>query len=60
MGRPPPGVLLTMEATCIMFGVKPLLVADPDTMGKKIQDYFTAAKRSLLNKADKLLTDMQV
>lgn len=36
MGKPPYGVKLTMEATCIMFGIKPDKINDPDTPGKKV------------------------
>jgi dynein heavy chain len=59
LGKPPHGVKLTMEATCIMFGVKPEKVADPDNQGKKINDYFSAAKKTVLKDANKLLQDMQ-
>jgi Microtubule-binding stalk of dynein motor len=36
LGKPPYGVKLTMQATCIMFDVKPDKVADPDAPGKKV------------------------
>lgn len=35
LGKPPYGVKLTMEATCIMFGIKPDKMNDPDHPGKK-------------------------
>lgn len=35
LGKPPYGVKLTMEATCIMFGIKPDKINDPDNPGKK-------------------------
>ena len=57
--KPPAGVKLCMEAVCIMFEVKPVKVADPDTPGKKIDDYFKASQSTVLAKADKLLEDMQ-
>jgi len=52
---PPGGVKLAMEAACIMFEVKPKLVADPNTMGKKIKDFWEPAKSTLLNDANKFL-----
>ncbi|CAM9544257.1 unnamed protein product [Chrysoparadoxa australica] len=59
LGKPPGGVKLTMEALCIMFTIKPEKAADPDNPGKKINDYFAAAKKNLLSNANKLLADMQ-
>lgn len=59
MGRPPAGVRLTMEATCVLFDVKPEKVADPDNPGKKINDYFKAAQKNLLSNANQLLENMQ-
>ncbi|CAN0221029.1 unnamed protein product [Ectocarpus sp. 6 AP-2014] len=65
LGKPPYGVKLTMEATCIMFGIKPDKINDPDNPGKKasreplINDWFGAAKKTLLSNANKLLQDMQ-
>jgi len=56
---PPSGVKLTMEATCIMFGVKPVKIADPDNMGKKISDYWGPAKTTVLANANKLLDDLR-
>jgi len=48
MQRPPPGVKLTMEALCLMFGIKPDKVKDPDGGTKKIDDYWAPAKKDLL------------
>ena len=48
LGRPPIGVVRTLTACCIMFEIKPEMVNDPDNPGKKIKDYFTAAKQNLL------------
>ena len=59
LGRPPAGVILTMEACCIMFEVDPEKIPDPDTPGKKINDYFSSAKKHLLNDAKGLLNNMQ-
>jgi dynein heavy chain len=47
MQKPPPGVKLTMEATCMMFAVKPEKVKDPES-GKKVDDYWGPAKAKLL------------
>jgi len=56
---PPSGVKLTMEACCIMFGVKPVKVNDPDNVGKKLNDYWQAAQKSVLQNANKLLEDLK-
>jgi len=55
---PPKGVKLTMEAACIMFGIKPVMVTDPNKMGAKIKDYWAAAQKSLLQNANQLLQDL--
>eukprot|EP00930_Biecheleria_cincta_P008307 TRINITY_DN10972_c0_g1_i1.p1 TRINITY_DN10972_c0_g1~~TRINITY_DN10972_c0_g1_i1.p1 ORF type:complete len:3080 (-),score=708.03 TRINITY_DN10972_c0_g1_i1:231-8642(-) len=47
MKTPPAGVVLTAQAMCIMFQVKPVKVAAPDGKGK-IDDYWEAAKKELL------------
>merc|ERR1719230_1247386 len=39
LANPPAGVRLTLEATCVMFQVKPVRKNDPNTPGKKIDDY---------------------
>lgn len=56
--KPSLNVVRTLQAVCIMFDVKPLKENDPDNPGKKRDDYFKAAKNSLLNDAKKLLEDM--
>lgn len=56
--KPTYNVVRTMQACCIMFDIKPEKVNDPDNPGKKKDDYFKAAQRSLLNDAKKLLEDM--
>ena len=56
--KPTYNVVRTMQACCIMFDIKPEKVNDPDFPGKKKDDYFKAAQRSLLNDAKKLLEDM--
>ncbi|CAL1134249.1 unnamed protein product [Cladocopium goreaui] len=47
MKTPPAGVVLTAQAMCIMFEVKPVKVAAPDGKGK-VDDYWEAAKKELL------------
>eukprot|EP01041_Mallomonas_annulata_P000971 gene971-1882_t len=59
LGRPPANVIKTLTACCIMFGIKPERVNDPDNPGKKILDYFKASQKNLLASANKLLEDMQ-
>ena len=58
LGRPPVNVVRTLTACCIMFDIKPDMVADPDNPGKKVKDYFKPAQKSLLANANKLLEDM--
>ena len=58
MKNPPHGVRLTMEAACCVFGIKPVVKADPDKPGQKIKDYWESAQKTLLSNAKKLLEDM--
>ncbi len=48
MKSPPAGVKLTMEAVCIMFGIKPVKVSAPDGRGK-VDDYWDPAKKRANN-----------
>jgi len=48
MKTPSDGVKLVMEAVCIMLGVKPKRIPNPNGKGK-INDYWDAAKSNLLN-----------
>ena len=56
--KPPGGVRLTMEAACIMFEIKPVKKNDPENPGKKILDYWDAAKANLLNDAKAMMDNM--
>ncbi|CCI45148.1 unnamed protein product [Albugo candida] len=56
--NPPHGVKLTMEAACIIFGVKPATKVDPEHPGQKIKDYWESAQKTILGNAKKLLDDM--
>merc|ERR1719421_1749992 len=47
MKTPPAGVVLTAQALCIMFGVRPVKVAAPDGKGK-VDDYWEPAKKEVL------------
>mmetsp|Transcript_23863 Transcript_23863/g.43710 ORF Transcript_23863/g.43710 Transcript_23863/m.43710 type:complete len:2143 (+) Transcript_23863:3-6431(+) len=47
MKTPPAGVILTAQAMCIMFEVKPIKVAAADGKGKE-DNYWEAAKKELL------------
>eukprot|EP00392_Amoebophrya_sp_AT5.2_P012743 g12850.t1 len=47
MKTPPAGVILTSQALCYMFGVKPVKVAAPDGKGK-VDDFWEPAKKELL------------
>ena len=57
--KPPAGVKLTMQATCIMFMIKPVMKNDPDNVGKKVKDYWEAAQKSILTDANKLLANLK-
>jgi len=58
LGDPPAGVRLTLEAVCVMFGVKPVKKNDPNNPGKKFDDYWDAAKAGPLSDPKKLLEDL--
>ncbi len=45
MKNPPPGVRLVMEAVCVMKGIKPERITDPN--GKKIDDYWKPSQKIL-------------
>ncbi|KAM9785999.1 dynein axonemal heavy chain 12-like [Neosynchiropus ocellatus] len=47
MKNPPAGVKLVMSAVCVMKEIKPDRVADPNTPGKKIMDYWGPSKKLL-------------
>ena len=59
MKKPPAGVKLTMQATCIMFSIKPVMKNDPDNVGKKVKDYWEAAQKTILTDANKLLANLK-
>lgn len=56
--NPPHGVKLTMEAACIIFGIKPVMKTDPDKAGQKVKDYWESAQKTILGNAKKLMEDM--
>ena len=58
LANPPGGVKLALEVICIMFLVKPVMVADPDKPGKKIADYWKPSQTQVLNDPKKLLDDL--
>jgi len=49
MKKPPPGVKVTMEAVCLMMGVKPDKIKDPEGGTKKVEDYWGPACKQLLS-----------
>ena len=55
---PAEGIVMTMEAMCIMFGVKPIKKNDPNKLGGKIDDYWEPAKNELLKNPKTLLEDL--
>jgi len=58
LANPPSGVKLTMESICIMFGIPPIKKNDPDRPGKKIDDYWEASQKGVLNDPKKLLDSL--
>jgi dynein heavy chain len=58
LANPPAGVKLTMEAVCIMFNIKAVKKNDPNTPGKKIDDWWEAAKQGPLSDPKGLLEDL--
>jgi len=58
LANPPGGVRLACEAVCIMFGMKPVKKNDPNTPGKKIDDYWETSQKELLADPKKLLDQL--
>ena len=56
--KPPAGVKLTAEATCIMFQIKPDRIKDPEGGSKKVNDYFTPAKKGLFADPKKFIQQL--
>ena len=55
LGKPPHGVILTSEACCIMFEIKPDKIKDPEGGTKKVNDYWTPAKTKLFKDPKKFI-----
>ncbi|CAM9108221.1 unnamed protein product, partial [Ectocarpus fasciculatus] len=55
---PPGGVVLTIKVVCIMFDVKPIKKNDPNTPGKKFDDYWEAGQKGLLGDAKAFLASL--
>ncbi|CAE7346204.1 DNAH1, partial [Symbiodinium pilosum] len=53
--NPPAGVRLATEAVCVMFQLKPVKKNDPNTPGKKIDDYWETSQKEILNDPKALL-----
>ena len=56
--KPPDGVRLTIEALCIMFGIKPEKVPNPAGKGPKVDDYWGVGSKEVLGNS-KLLEDLK-
>ena len=50
--------MLTIKVCCIMFDVKPIKKNDPNNPGRKIDDYWEAGQRSLINDAKIFLSNL--
>jgi dynein heavy chain len=57
--NPPNGVRLTLQVACYYFEVKPNKINDPDTPGKKIDDFFSASKEKLLTNAGTFMDSLK-
>jgi len=55
LANPPNGVRLACEAVCVMFQLKPVKKNDPNTPGKKIDDWWETSQKEVLNDPKKLL-----
>ncbi|CAJ1398655.1 unnamed protein product [Effrenium voratum] len=53
--NPPAGVRLACEAVCVMFQLKPVKKNDPNTPGKKIDDFWETSQKEILQDAKALL-----
>ncbi len=58
LGKPPQGVVMVMEAVCIMFELKPEKVKDPNDPMKKINDYMSIVKKQVINDPAKFLDSL--
>ena len=58
MKAPPKGVILTMSAICVMKGVKPKKIDDPDKVGKKMNDFWEPSK-GLLQQGNDFLKSLK-
>jgi dynein heavy chain len=58
LGKPPVGVVMVMEAVCVMFEIKPEKVKDPNDPMKKIDDYMPTVKRQVINDPAKFLDSL--
>ena len=47
MNNPPPGVRVVMGAVCVLKGIPPEKINDPDKPGQKILDYWVPSKKLL-------------
>ncbi|CAE8619847.1 unnamed protein product [Polarella glacialis] len=56
--NPPAGVRLACEAVCVMFQLKPAKKNDPNTPGKKIDDYWETSQKEVLVDPKKLLDQL--
>jgi len=58
LGKPPAGVVMVMEAVCVMFELKPEKVKDPNDPMKKIDDYMGIVKKQVINDPAKFLDNL--
>ena len=58
LGKPPQGVVMVMEAVCVLFELKPEKVKDPNDPMKKIDDYMGIVKKQVINDPAKFLDSL--
>lgn len=51
LAKPPIGVKIVCEAVCVMLGIKPVRIPDPDDPSKRIMDFWGPSQK-MLGEAD--------
>ncbi len=51
LAKPPMGVKIVCEAVCVMLGIKPVRIPDPEDPSKRIMDFWGPSQK-MLGEAD--------
>lgn len=51
LAKPPMGVKVVCEAVCVMLGIKPVRIPDPEDPSKRIMDFWGPSQK-MLGEAD--------